>query len=121
MNEEARNSICPECGSYHVTYEHTDNYDWQLCICGRCGCSGTPDEFFHNSVFARITSSPEVLAEKLVYPTYGIISRTWDFEKDDWGTAEPSWSSAVKPDLCYVTKEEAIAATVAKLKEVKNE
>jgi hypothetical protein len=60
-----------------------------------------------------------VLAEKLVYPTYGIITRTWDFEKDDWGTAEPSWSSTVlPPDRCYGTEADAIAATVAKLKEV---
>ena len=75
--------------------------------------------FRPKTVFDRITASPEVLAEKLVYPTYGMISRTWDFEKDDWGTAEPSWSSSVTPsDLYYSTKEEAIAATVARLKEV---
>ena len=71
------------------------------------------------TLFDHITTSYEVLAKKLVYPTYGIISRTWDFEKDDWGTAEPSWSSTVLPhDLCFCTEEDAIAATVAKLKEV---
>ena len=74
------------------------------------------------TVFERLTTSEEALAEKLVYPTYGVISRSWDFEKDDWGTAEPSWSSTVlPPDKCFSTKEDAIALTVAKLKEVYNE
>lgn len=107
MSAEAHNSICPECGSYRVTYEHTDDYDWQLCTCGCCGCSGTPDEFFHDSVFARITASPEALAEKLVYKTLcvGVNRVTYS-----------CWKSTITEES-YRTKEEAIAATVARLKE----
>lgn len=107
MSEEARNSICPECGSYCVTYEHTDDYDWQQCTCGCCGCSGTPGEFFHNSVFARITASPEVLAPYLVY-----IIRCEE---------EPSlavWASNIVHSVVFFTKSDAIAATVEKLKEI---
>lgn len=101
-------SKCGECRNYFKCDSACKN-DW--------ACEDFEPQ--GKTLFDRITASPEVLAEKLVYPTYGIISRTWDFEKDDWGTAEPSWSSAVIPsDRCYSTKEDAIAATVARLKEV---
>lgn len=110
MSEEARNSICPECGSYRVTYEHTDNYDWQLCTCECCGCSGTPDEFFHNSVFARITASVEVLAPNFVYFDYSVC--------DDNGMGYPWCSTLFEDGGHFETEEKAIAATIEKLKEV---
>lgn len=97
-----RYGICPECGSYLFSYEHTEDNDWQLCTCERCGCSGTPEEFLYNSVFARITASPEVLAEELV-----------TLDCDGW------WAYVgIGKRKSYPTREEAIAATVAKLKEV---
>ena len=91
--------ICPECGSYLFSYEHTENNDWQLCTCDRCGCSGTPQEFLYNSVFARITASPDVLVESLVFWEGGWTSRFINFTTTN--------------------KDEAIAATLAELKEVK--
>jgi hypothetical protein len=57
------------------------------------------------TLFDRITASPDVLAEKLVY-SIKIISG-----------CEIMYSSNVL-DICYNTKEKAIRATVAKLKEV---
>jgi hypothetical protein len=57
------------------------------------------------TLFDRITASPEVLAEKLVY-SIKIISG-----------CEIMYSSNVL-DVCYNTKEKAIRATVARLKEV---
>ena len=98
--------ICPECGSYLFSYEHTENNDWRLCICDRCGCSGTPDEFLYDSVFARITASIETLAETLVY------------------CAEPErfcetadWRSVILGNVSFATRSQVIAAAVAKLKE----
>lgn len=97
-----RYGICPECGSYLFFYDHTEDNDWQLCTCDRCGCSGTPDEFLYNSVFARITASLEALAEKLVFPL-----------ADDW------WMSSIIDDgTRFATREGAVAATVNRLKEV---
>jgi uncharacterized protein YuzB (UPF0349 family) len=57
------------------------------------------EEFKEQTLFDRITASPEVLAEKLVY----------DIE---W-----AWYSTIIPDKGWAMRKEAIAATVAKLKE----
>ena len=65
-------------------------------------------EKMSKTVFNRITSSPEVLAEKLVYRTIEIAVNRVTYS---------CWKSTIT-DESYRTKEEAIAATVAKLKEV---
>ena len=65
-----------------------------------CGC------FLPKSTFDRITTSPEVLAEKLVYRKYYILQGE-------------TWTSNVLLSE-FETKEDAVAATVAKLKEVEN-
>lgn len=62
------------------------------------------------TVFHRITASPEVLAEKLVYHVK---------EKADSGTYN-YWRSTISCDV-WLKKAEAIAATVARLKEVCDE
>lgn len=67
--------------------------------------NGVCENFAQPTLFNRITASPEVLAEKLVY-SIKIISG-----------CEIMYSSNVL-DICYNTKEKAIRATVAKLKEV---
>ena len=59
------------------------------------------------TVFDRITASPEVLAEKLVY---------FVTEKAESGVYN-HWRSTISCDV-WLTKPEAIDATVAKLKEV---
>jgi hypothetical protein len=57
------------------------------------------------TVFQQITESPEVLAEKLVYCVFNA-----------WG--ESHWKSTVIGEKKFPTLTKAIAATVAKLKEV---
>ena len=56
------------------------------------------------TVFHQISASPEVLAEKLVY--VGLFDGMW------------LWRSTLLPNKGFENKAEAIAATVAKLKEV---
>lgn len=63
------------------------------------------DEFPEMTIFHRITSSPEVLAPYLVF-----------FSARDNG-----WCSMLTAGSSYDTYKEAIAATVAKLKEVCDE
>lgn len=64
------------------------------------------------TVFQRITQSPEVLAEKLVYEQSLI--------KPD-GTYVCRYFSTIVEGGCWLNEDEAIAATVAKLKEVWHE
>jgi hypothetical protein len=70
---------------------HTQDGLFENCHC-----------FLPKSVFDRITASPEVLAENLVY------------RYDGNGT----WRSFLLYGYEFLTKEEAYAATVAKLNEV---
>jgi hypothetical protein len=94
------NNICGTCQHYQSEvcpiYDH--NLPFEVC----------PNHWSKRknkqTLFERITQSPEVLAEKLVY--HGITS--WD---DDF------YASTICDEI-YNTKAEAIAATVAKLKEV---
>lgn len=74
------------------------------------GCSVCRWEDQDNpSLFYRITQSPETLAEKLVYKAICVaVNRT----------TYSCWKSTITEES-YSTREEAIAATVAKLKEVK--
>jgi hypothetical protein len=100
--------ICPECGSYLFSYEHTEDNDWQLCTCTLCGCSGTPKEFLYNSAFARITESPDALADKLVYKTLVVGNNRVTYS---------CWRSTITEES-YRTKKEAIAATLVELERV---
>lgn len=70
-------------------------------------CGGfTPIKKSPKTLFNCITQSEEALAEKLVYYLPGV---GWYF------------STLFDGDTCWKTKAEAIAATVAKLREVKDE
>ena len=105
--------ICPKCRSsfiekrvvqninhnppHDITYRHES-------VCGAC---------YHvfQTVLDHITSSPEVLAEKLVYCVPFITVGGKGFDR---------WYSTLEPfdkDIYYYTKERAVAVTVAKLKE----
>jgi hypothetical protein len=70
-------------------------------------------EQMRRTVFARITSSPEALAEKLVFAIGRIVP--------DYNHVVTLWYSTIIPDITFETRTEAIAATVAKLKEVCDE
>lgn len=72
--------------------------------CETCGRRGMSDMFPRATVFNQITASPEVLAEKFVYC-------------EETLTDGDIWYSLFLGDVGYATKREAIAATVARLKE----
>lgn len=97
------NRICKRCKSTKVfdtgSYCGTAYYR-----CETCHRLGDKYEFPEVTVFHKITQSPEVLAAAVVYP--------------DWAEymGGDCWTSPFVER--YHTKEEAIAATVEKLKEV---
>ena len=88
---------CPKCESkdIHITvYPYpTDN----MATCYGCGYADLAERFPEQTIFDSITSSPEVLAEKLVFWEGGWTSRFIQFTSTN--------------------REEAIAATLGKLKE----
>lgn len=73
---------------------HTQDGLFENCHC-----------FLPKSVFDRITASPEVLADKLVYQIYDCDGYEW-------------WTSTLCNYTQWELKSEAIAATVAKLNKV---
>jgi hypothetical protein len=85
----------------------------KLCLCPEELPACSKFEQKQQTVFKTITTSPEVLAEKLVYcvpvPLF------------DFGAGLERWYTVFSPfdnNKYFRTKEEAFAATVAKLKEV---
>ena len=114
------NKTCGECRFYHPIFKHEG-----VCICTSelrktcdftTGCAiGGVYPKPQITLFDRITASTEVLAEKLVYCVkFATVG----------GNGFDRWYSTLEPfdeDVYYYTKEQAIAATVARLKEVYNE
>ena len=101
--------VCKNCKSIAVEYEDycggTSYYR-----CKTCGQRGDKDKFTQQSVFDRITASPEVLAPYLVY-----------FEEIDEDVPNScGWTSDIITER-YRDRKKAIAATVARLKEVCDE
>jgi transcription initiation factor TFIIIB Brf1 subunit/transcription initiation factor TFIIB len=92
------NKKCPDCGSLNVE----EVFDGES-YCKDCFLHCATDDLEDASVFDRITQSPEVLAEALVY----------DIEWD--------WYSTIICNKGFSSQREAIAATVARLKEVCND
>lgn len=80
------------CGYHGANCHNADDERW---------C----DKFKKPTIFDKITASPEVLAEKLVYRNAFL----------------DAWVSNVIQSEMFRIKSEAIAATVAKLKEVCDE
>lgn len=100
---------CPECGGTNTSkdwYVH----DQGICyVCADCGYVGEPEEFKEQTIFDKITASEEALAPCFIekqldkwddddYPYYSFLTKEW-----------------------YATEEEAITATVARLKEICDE
>ena len=101
--------ICKNCGSLDI--RTSEYYNGEKCyVCNNCYRIGIPDVFPEYTVFHQITASPEELAERLVY----LVRDSYN------GAANYYWCSTVT-DGMWKTKAEAIAATVAKLKEVCDE
>ena len=101
---------CPRCESkdIHIT-EYPAPTD-SMATCYGCGYTDLADRFPEQTVFDRITASPEVLAKELITTSY-------DEFKDC--TVYWAWLGNGRREA-YYSKPEAIAATVAKLKEVCN-
>jgi hypothetical protein len=105
---------CPKCGNPNT---HVERRPDGFCYCPDCRHRWKIGESQPNpTLFDRITTSPEVLAEKLVYcvpvPLF------------DFGAGLERWYTVFSPfdnNKYFRTKEEAIAATVEKLKEVCDE
>ena len=103
------NLVCKDCKSTDVTEYPPGMFGEPRHRCNSCGNISRTEDFVEPTVFDRITASPEVLAENLVY-----IIRC---------EADPSlagWTSNVVQSV-FETRSEAIAATVARLKEVCND
>ena len=95
--------VCKNCKSISVEYEDycggTSYYR-----CKTCGQRGDKDSFTQQTVFDRITASPEVLAVEFVGMMYDRVS------------GEDRYYSMLTGEF-YSNYAEAIAATVARLKE----
>lgn len=104
---------CADCRWY--------NYDNEVCL--KDGYSvfnpdaNDPCEYADNmTIFDRITASPDVLAKKLVYEkSVRLICAGYGCDRYEY---EWYWYSTIIPDAKFDTRPEAIAATVAKLKEI---
>lgn len=100
---------CPKCGSNNVHLAATVPH--ALCVCFDCRHQWKNKyKPRKKTVFQKITASPEVLAPKLVY-SFACYDRMGVY-----------WKSTIVDDVGvdWPTKPEAIAATVARLKEVEN-
>lgn len=97
------NLRCKLCKSTDVTAYTPGIFGDSRHRYNSCGEISFTADFVEPTVFDTITSSPEVLAEKLVY---------WEQNPPESG-----WTSEIIRGV-YRKREEAIAATVAKLEEV---
>lgn len=100
--------LCPQCSCTDISqdwYAH----DQGICfVCNTCGFVGDVEEFRDQTFFDRITQSPEVLAPKFIYE-----STTCDGD----GYVLSGYRSTITAGF-WLAKSEAIAATLARLKEV---
>lgn len=95
---------CPWCDSIGSLVDDAE-FEGRL-YCKNCNTSILMGEELDCNLFDRITASPETLAAELVF---------WGHDKDG------EWYTSHLLDEDYHTEAEAIAATVAKLKEVCND
>lgn len=101
-------ATCPKCGNTDVSWIRDDaDYAHYICLeCKQCFC------YPPKTVFNMITASLEKLSDKLVYQFIAY---------DSHGLFVSCWRSTLTGDREYLSKSEAISATVTKLKEIVNE
>jgi hypothetical protein len=109
--------VCQNCKSIAVEYEDyvggTSYYR-----CKTCGMRGNEDKFTQVTLFDRITASLEVLAEKLVYVIKQLFTISGTSRENPGGyEVKTKWFSTIV-DGEFDSKSAAIAATLARLKEV---
>ena len=95
---------CPKCGNIDCTIPKMEHHGETWLSCLICGQTSRESRFLPVSVFDRITASPEVLAPFLVFHNRIYKGRT-------------KYHSAVIGGE-FDSYEEAVAATVERLKEV---
>lgn len=103
------NLVCKDCKSKDVTPYTPGIFGGSRHKCNSCGNISFTEDFVEPTLFDRITASPEVLAEKFVYD-WGHLCHNGDIRI--------YWKSTILPDTVFGGKAEALAATVARLKEV---
>jgi hypothetical protein len=113
------NLVCQNCKSIAVEYEDyvggTSYYR-----CKTCGMRGNEDKFTQVTLFDRITASLEALAPTLVYAIKQLVTIPSTSRENPGGyEVKTAWFSTIV-DGDFDSESEAIAATVAKLKEVYN-
>jgi hypothetical protein len=106
--------ICVECGCEVIPSDIQGLY-----YCPHCEDNlNTTDDVRDYTLFDRITASPEVLAEKLVYCSLEEYYKPFSSNKCGMGLViREEWRSTITGGT-YRSKAEALAATVEKLKEV---
>jgi hypothetical protein len=106
--------ICGRCKSSVVLpYGQT-----ALFKCQNCSALGSQSEFPEATLFDQLTASPEAMAEKLVYCIDSSSFRVIDSAGRLLAYENEVLASTILPGSFWTKYEEAIAATVAKLKEV---
>lgn len=103
--------ICGRCGSTDIE-ENSLRGEVIWCNCNRCKYFAKVADFPEQSLFDRITQSPEVLAPKFVY------NKVYMECEGDLSYWVSSYFSTIIPGKSWEYEAEAIAATLAKLKEV---
>lgn len=98
--------ICGRCGSTDIE-ENSLRGEVIWCNCKRCKYFAKVTDFPEQTVFDKITASPEVLAEKLVYSEW----------IETFGRSLLVYRSTILGSKHFESYTEAITATVAKLKE----
>lgn len=100
--DAVKKRVCDRCkSSFIIPHTSWGNY----YKCQNCNRIGYAEDFPKATLFHRITASPEALAPLLVF-------------LDEWGFHSAITDKGVNEDLgAYDTEEEAIAATLAELKE----
>lgn len=94
------------CSACRFYMKELNRCGWHGANCHNADGERWCDKFKPPTIFDRITSSPEVLAPLLV-------------SDDEWGFHSSITEEGEREEIgAYDTEEEAIAATVARLKEV---
>ena len=101
------NLVCKDCKSTDVTEYTPGIFGDPRHRCNSCGKISLTADFVEPTFFDTITASPEVLAPEFVEMMYDRVAG--DYRYYSMLTGE-----------FYDSREEAIAATVARLKEVEN-
>ena len=116
------NIKCPQCNDRDVYITPYPPPESDIASCYKCGYTGLVGEFPEQNLFDRITTSPEVLAAKLVYHdeaheiAFSVVIRG-----KEQRMGHECWRSTIIPGACWAEYDRAYAAMVARLKEVADE